>query len=366
MFSFQSVVITKEPTDSSGNQAEIRNVTVSNGTDYKVHMVFTNAGVGEYWIGRTCGLSGTKEEQYNFIDYTKTNKSIDKLNINDGYSNGYFISDLSKKGYSYSFYLKGGVIYIVNDANEKDAGYIYIASNVSQNGIRVTTTNSLGENPLSGATISGITGEETSNGLIYNNEYTYLHRIPMYNLRGMATSSHIVSMVVTDGTLTTEYTWDAPTTGSPNIFIALGSSTQDSTVKGPTASLAFMIDKYINASKDCSVCSMEKSKAQEIVTEYKKVLITQERTTDFSKYNLYTWSGVDMKDKKEWQIDIVYAQILMVSVTGPLRSESSRNFMLFGEENNNASVIIVVVTASSLLLISSLCLCLFLKKKKEN
>lgn len=356
-------LIMAAPTDDSGNQAELRHVTVSGNAQFKVSMVYQNSA-GEtikYWFGH-CGTS------YTFLDYTQTN-TTDGAAGGDGYRNGKFKSSLSSGHNSYSFYFKAGIIYIEDDYNESAAGYLYFANAADPESIKVTATNSASQTIQSNAKITSIDGTESVSNLTFKNGSTNIkgmHKISLYNLRGNDTGKYITSLTISDGTNSQTYTWAAATTGNPSIYIDITSSTQDSSAKGPAASLAFAVSQAITSSANSSVCNVPKATAAILCETYDD--LSASAKSSFTSAKITTWNSAKptYSGSQDVSMNAILYRLNSIYDNGESRGVlAGFNGLLFGNKEDELSTIIIIV-ASSVALLSVTALSILVIRKRKT
>ena len=334
-------VVMHEPTTDNGNAAEVTGVTVANGSTVKIVMLYGDAGsFSDYWYG-TLGAS------YDFCH-------------NDSSSNIVFEESA---GGTYSFYLKNGVVYIENDANKTNYGFIYFSSDESASDITVWCQNSNGDTTLNNVRLSYVADEASTSTLTFNS-ITGLHKVNLYNLRGNNTTYPVATVSFyeknNDVTTTVAFTDDA--TG-PVYYVVSGTAANNKNANiAKEAAVAFDIDKAVQSATNGSVCNVNKATATALCASYNALA----SKTNIEAASVATWASTVGDSGDDIPMTSIRYQLGNIA-GGSYKVSSLGRFglsALFGDDNNVTTIIIVV--ASSVALLSVTALSILVIKKRKN
>jgi len=333
-----------EPTTDNGNAAEVTGITVPNSSTVKIVMLYGDSGsFSDYWYG-TLGAS------YTFCR-------------NDGSSNIIFGDSA---GGTYSFYLKNGKVYIENDANKTNYGYIYFSSDENASDIEITCQNSNGDTTLNNIRLSYVADEVSSLTLTFNN-IKGLHKVSLYNLRGNNTTYPITSIIIYEknNEVTTTVTFTDDATG-PVYYIKTGLSANNKNANiAKEASVAFDIDRAVQSATNGSVCNIEKPVAIALCTAYKNL----PSKTNIESATIATWASTVGDSGADIPMTSVRYQLGNIA-GGSYKVSSLGNFgfnNIFGNDGDNVTTIIIIIASSvSLLSITALSVLLVKKRKAKQ
>ena len=336
-------VVMHEPTTDNGNAAEVTGVKVNNSSKVKIVMLRGDSGsFADYWYG-TLGAS------YAFCS-------------NDGSSNIVFGAD---KGGTYSFYLKNGSVYIENDANKTNYGYIYFSSDENASDIEVTCQNSHGDTTFYDTRLSYVSDEVSSLTLTFNN-IKGLHKVNLYNLRKNNTVYPITSVAFyeknNDVTTTVTFTDDA--TG-PVYYVKTGLTSNNKNANiAKEAAVAFDIDRAVQTATNGSVCNVEKPAAIALCTAYNNL----SSKTNIEAATVETWARTVGDSGDDVAMTAIRYQLGNIA-GGSFRMGSLGQISfskLFGGEDNFSTVIIVIASSVALLSVTALSILVIRKRKSKE
>jgi len=339
------VVMTESKSDN-GNAAEATGVVVANNSTVKIYMVYaTDTGVSDAWYGQL----GTS---YTFAS-----------NVGD--------NDIkfSKVG-NYSFYLKDGKVWLEDDANKDNWGYIYLSSTVSASEIRVTATNTSSVVTENNARLSSISDCQSVSNLTYNN-IKGLHKFPVYNLRGNQTAVRTNTLKISDGTTTKTYT--IPNDSSKPVYYIVLSSTavNKNSDLAYAATVAFDFAKNVSSATNSSVCNISQTKAKSLVDQYDALTSSHASAIDeFEDSLVTTWDSTKptYEGSRNVPMTAILYQVSKIAADGKNRGILGRfgGLSLFGSEDNFSTIIIIISSSVALLSVTALSILVIRKRKSKE
>ena len=253
------------------------------------------------------------------------------VTLGDGAPAGWSVDD-NKAYYNgassgrFNFYLKtatGGsssgaeassgtcVLYIVDVSTVGQKGYLYIASSETADNIEVTTKLSDDTVIVDDKDLDKFSLVHTVSAiaLFDDDDYVYIHRIPILNLRGANVSAAVTQVVFNDGTEKTITGLPTSATDSPHYYAVFGAGTSAaaSAGNGDAARAVFELCLALEADDGTSICDMDDS-----TLELLKELIEDGRSGSSSLMDaakVTTFPSGTKTGTYDWLVSDVYKQI---------------------------------------------------------
>ena len=264
------------------------------------------------------------------------------------------------------------LLYIVDVSAVGERGYLYIASSKTAGSIGVTTKLNDDTVVVNNKKLDEFSSTHTVSTIAFfdNENYAYIHRVPILNLRGSNVSAEVTKVVFNDGIEKTITGLPTAATDSPHYYAVFGAgiSAVATADNGKAARAVFELCEMLEENGGTSICDMDDSDLGtlkgliEAGYSGSSTLMNAAKVTTFPSK---TRTGTD-----EWLVSDVYKQICIELEEDSDIGEWPLASAFFPgarrEESSPLTTTLWIVLASGLAGLAAIGTAYFVSKKKRH